>query len=201
MDTRQAAGDPAVVGGDQPEVGEGVVDVAVIAGADQNPIRSEGGDDGNDYLRPGPPVDVPGRSGRQGNVDRRSGGFSVDVRYLSGEGIEVRLMEGDVEDARIFGQHRLSPVAVVYIPVEDGDLLSPGPQGGSSHRHVVEQAETHSPRTKSMMSRRPAQREPGRRRTTLQFLDHCPHRPRRPDRSLPARLHHNRVHVQHPPAP
>ena len=55
------------------------------------------------------------------------------------------LVERDVENVGFGGKDALCPVAVVHIPVDNGDSLTGPRQLGRSHCHVFQQTEAHRP--------------------------------------------------------
>ena len=79
----------------------------------------------DDKLLPCQAEHVPRGAGGQRDVDRGAGGTGVDVIGKTYERIEVVLVDGDVQRARIVAHHRLGPVSVVDIPIQDRHPLTP----------------------------------------------------------------------------
>ena len=65
-------------------------------------------------------------------------------------------MQGDEEDRGVVAEDLLRSVAVVDVPVEDGDARQSELELGKArrHRYRVEDAETHRPSALGMVSRR-----------------------------------------------
>ena len=98
-------------------------------------------------------------AGLQGRVDDRV--VIAGFRDRTRAGIERHLV-GRAEQHRGIGpEDVLAAVAVVHVPIDDGDAVyavhRPGMAGG--HRSVVEQAEAHGAGALGMVSRRPHGRE------------------------------------------
>ncbi len=78
----------------------------------------------------------------------------------AGPRVQRPLMQGDVEHLAIRQEGGLRPVAVVRVPVDDGDaLVAKREQPARRDGDVVEQAETHRPVRRGVVPRRADQRE------------------------------------------
>ena len=76
-----------------------------------------------------------------GTFDRQpSGGGATDLVRLARARVERRLVRGDVEHRGVVPEHRLRPVAVVHVPINDEDALPHRHQSSRRHGDVVQQA-------------------------------------------------------------
>jgi hypothetical protein len=91
----------------------------------------------------------------EGHVDREAGAFALPGFPRSTcAGVKRPLMRRHVEDGWVAIEHLLGAVAVVDVPVDDGDAgEAAGARMGGGDRHVVEQAEAHGLRSPRVVPR------------------------------------------------
>src|SRR5215211_1583844 len=124
---------------------EQVVHVGVETGGDQDPLGSELPQHGQEDPGESRRIQVFPRARRQRHVRREAQPLSFsNFAGLAGPRVEGTLMRREVEHPTVAVEDVLGAVAVVHVPVQDGDLLEPSREGvpGGDGR-VVREAETH----------------------------------------------------------
>ena len=147
---------PTVVPGLELHAGQRVPGVGVEACGHEEKVRARLVEHRQDDALEGLGVEgaVACRGERQ--VQRRARGVSAaDLRDPSAVGVQRGLMERDEEHRRIAPEDVLGSVAVVHVPVDDGDASRSHRAGlRRRHRDVVEQAEAHRAGTHGVVPRR-----------------------------------------------
>jgi hypothetical protein len=192
---------PPVVLGNEGESGHVIIGVGVETCAHQHPRWLELSDDGYDQLSPGSAIDIPRRPRHQRDVDIRP--FGLPLLYvpdMTGERVEVILVDRDIQSPRIVGEASLSAVPVMHIPVQDGHPLTARTEICRSHRDIVEDAEAHGAVPEGMVSGRAGDGKAGNVARSLQLVDQSPDSPSRGESRLPRLLGDEGVDVECPTA-
>src|SRR5215212_2041491 len=177
-----------------------VVGVGIVACRDDDQLRAKLAQDGEE--KPGERrrvVVFPGARG-QGYIRREAP--SLALPHLpggAGPGVEGALVHREVQHSRVGVEDVLRAVAVVDVPVEDGDPVDPlraGVLGG--YRGVVQEAEAHPVIPSGVMARGAGDGEG--RRSGKGALDGPDGGPARQSRGLPGVRVEARIQVEVTPA-
>jgi len=130
----------------------------VEAAGDENEIGPEGMQRGKNDLLDGMKICAVPAAGRQGQVDvgAISLAFAALGQHADVEGVEAVLMQRDREHLRIVIEGLLGAVAVMDVPIDDGDaaVSVAGERMAGGQRDIGEEAEAARAVALGMMPRR-----------------------------------------------
>ena len=190
----QLAGRPVEIVLVEVDLGQRIAVMRVEAGGNDDQVRPEIVERRQDARLERLAKDVAAGAGRQRRVDDVAGAGLV---LGAGAGIERHLVGRAVEHRRIVPEDVLRAVAVMDVPVDDGDALGAmlllRMAGGD--RGIVEQAKAHRGRALGMVAGRPRRDEDIVGRARIDVVDRGVGGADRRQRRLPALRAHRGIGV------
>jgi hypothetical protein len=167
--------------------GERIVLERIESGADEQHVRLEPSERGQEHVVEDCHVVGVARTRGKPDVDRRATRpVAAELGRCAAAGVVRELMHRQVEHARVVPEDVLRAVAVVDVPVEDRDARGPrGPRRRRGDRDVVDQAEPHRLRDRRVVPGRPHDRQTVRELALHHAQRELGRRARRRERRFP----------------